>query len=38
MASDQVYDAVRSHLAARWSETPVAWESEESVATNRVLG
>lgn len=29
MASDQVYDAVRGYLAARWTETPIVWENED---------
>lgn len=28
MASNTVYDAVRAHLEAFWSATPIAWENE----------
>lgn len=28
MASAAVYDAVRAHLEARWSATPISWENE----------
>jgi len=31
MPSDVVYDAVRAHLGANWSETDIAWENENFV-------
>jgi hypothetical protein len=28
MASDAVADAIRAHLTANWTESPIAWENE----------
>ncbi|HEV7337021.1 MAG TPA: phage tail terminator-like protein [Bosea sp. (in: a-proteobacteria)] len=28
MASDVVYEAIRTYLSAAWSETPIEWENE----------